>query len=200
MKAKYSNSSVEKKESIDSKIIITEGLQDSTDNLLLSQLDNINQGTSTNNLNQNYISKTNESVILNQSNKNNVNVKSHFSNNNLNSSISKKIITDNNHAYNDESNTNKTFANIQPQMKNTLDFSQIKMDTENSVIYNKNSKNNNEKNLIISGINENRNSLNINNNAINNLNVVRLKLSDADLPTEEDLINQKNAKIMLKSK
>ena len=175
-------------------------MQDSTENLLQSQIVNFNPGNSTSNLNQNYVNKTNESVILNQSNKNNSNVKSHFSNNNLNfnlnNSIAKKLITDKNDVSVDHSNTNKTFANIQPQMKNTLDFSQIKMDTENSLIFNNN--NNNEKNLNVSSIKENRNSSNNNVNNNNN-NFVRLRLSDADLVTEDDLNNQKNAKIMLKS-
>jgi len=117
-------------------------------------------------------------------------VKSHFSNNNLNNSISKKIITDKNDTSIDNSNTNKTFANIQPNLKTTLDFSQIRAETENSIIFN------NRENHIInnSNIKEMKNTTN------NNINIVKLKSSDADLPTEEDLINQKNAKIMLKSK
>lgn len=181
---------------MDKKILITEGLQDSTENLLQSQIGNFDLGSSTGNLNnQNYINKTNESVILNQSSKNNQNAKSHFSNNNLNNSISKKLISDKNNVSVDYSNANKTFANIQPLLKTTLDFSQIKMDTENSIIFNNNINNNNEKNVNVGSIKENRNSLN--NNI--NINAVRLKLSDDDLPTEEDLINQKNAKIMLKS-
>lgn len=198
LQVKNLSASVDLKEKDNNKILINEGLQDSTDDLLQSQFVNFNPGNSTSNVNQNYISKTNESVILNQSNKNNANVKSHFSNNNLNNSIAKRLITDKNDVSVDYGNANKTFANIQPQIKNTLDFSQIKIDTENSVIFNNSS--NNEKNLNVSSIKENRNSLNNNLNPnSNNINVVRLKLSDADLPTEEELINQKNAKIMLKS-
>ncbi len=189
-----SSACADKNEKENKEILITEWPQDSTDNLKISQIENINPSNSTSNLNQNYISKTNESVILNQSTKINPSIKLHFSNNNSNNSIAKKLITDKNDVHDHSNNANKTFANIQPQMKNTLDFSHIKVDTENSVIYNSN----NEKNLnASSSIKENRK--NINNNAISNIDVGILKLSDADLPTEDEMTNQKNAKIMLKS-
>ena len=187
--AKYS--SFEKDEK---KLLSPESPLDSNGNLLQSQIVNFNAGASTSNLtissiniaalNPNYINKSNESVIINQSNKNNNNVKSHFGSS---CSNAKKIINNEKNEISIETNNvNKTFSNINPQMKTTLDFSQIRADTENSIIFsNKDNVNNNVNSLKDNKI---------------NLNIMKVKLFDAEAPAEEDMLDQKNAKIMLKSK
>jgi len=160
--------------------------QNSIESLTQSQIVNFKNVGSTTNLN---LSSINDNQ---NNNKNSSNVKSIYQNHNLNNSNTKKIINDRDYISIDN-NINKTFANIHPNLKTTLDFSQIKLDTENSIILN----NYKDDNLIN---NQNFNLKEFKNSTINNINIVKMKLSDNDLPIEEDLINQKNTKIMLKSK
>lgn len=146
-------------------------------------------------INSNKINFISESLISNNENKNNspknktelFSIKKNFSNSkvNLNHQINSCI-----YDYSNEF-LNNTFSNIQPQMKNVLDISDNKNDTENSASSNHNFVKNNKA--------LDNNDLLVNDN-LSSLNKNKLKFSDSNLPTEEDLIFQKNAKIMLRSK
>lgn len=169
---------------------------DSNENLIKSHFDNINPGASASNLNMSSLKisstnqnnmNTNESIIITNSNKNQNNLRTHFSNNNINNSLAKKIIDEKP----DKSfDMNKKLDLVQPQIKNTLNFSQLKMDTENSIIH---LNNNNRDNSIVNNTKEN--NFNENKSIL-----VKFKVPEADSVRTEDLIEQKNAKIMLKSK
>lgn len=115
------------------------------------------------------VNKSNDSIILNK------NTKSSIKN-------TKKI--NDNFNENNESIINKTFCNTNPQINKAFDFSQAKIDSENSL----NFKNNSEKESI---------QQSLSNNSNNNMNILRVKNEDETQREEEN--EQKNAKIMLKS-
>jgi len=197
LQIKYQSNSLELKDNNED--IIAKKFEryiDSNENLLKSHFDNLNIGDNEGNLNMSNLKisstnqnnlNTNESIIIPHSNKNQTNLKTYFSNNNINDSITKKLI---NEKPDKSLDIYKNLDLVHSQIKNTLEFSQVKMDTENSII--------NLNNI-------NRDNYNVNNTKENNFNenksnFVKLKLPEAESVRAEDLIEQKNAKIMLKSK
>ena len=179
----------EKKEIQEKNYLNTENELEMNENLKNS-INNINNLNISNiNFNSNLKNFTNkiDTTTLNQPNKNSiVNMKSQYNLNELNNefkqSISlnlqnssmKKIIKDpsEQNDYN-----NKTFCTVTPQIKNNLDLSQIRQETENSIIF-------------------------ANKKELNNINLIKLKQREnvGNFEVEEDLIDQRNTKIMLKSK
>lgn len=194
--------------SLENKKLIIEQIESEefkNDNLSKSQANNFNFNSNDANLNisslnkdqnlqNNYDVKTNESLIIKRLNNNNSNKIMNATNNiTFANSTNKKslgeqneISQDNNSNLNTSTNNvnNKTFSNINNQIKTSLDFSQIKLDNDNSILLNHNNFTNKKEN-------------------INNINVFKIKPNEFENPNnpqEEELINQKNTKIMLKSK
>jgi len=114
--------------------------------------------------------KSNDSILLNKNGKTNLK--------------QTKTINENTNSEND-SNTNKTFCNANSQIKQGFEFSQVKLDSENSSNFNNNS---------------NKGSIqqSYSNNSDNNINIFKFNDEEGSIREEEN--EQINAKIMLKSK
>jgi hypothetical protein len=132
--------------------------------------------------NNNSKNKSNDSIILNK------NLKTSMKQNKKNTENSYNPYNENNI----ESNINKTFCNTNSQIKQAFDFSQIKIDSENSINFNNNYKNSNS--------NKESNQESISSNSNNNIEIFKINKEDVIGCKIVEDNEQKNAKIMLKSK
>jgi hypothetical protein len=163
------------------------------------QIDNINNNENFSQSKNNFGVNTNMSNLnISNINNNNKSNDSILLNKNLKTSMKQTKKNNENSTNNEnniESNINKTFCNTNSQIKQAFDFSQIKIDSENSLNFNNNFNYN-------TNINSNKESIqqSISSNGNNdNIEIFKVNKEDFGCKIVEDN-EQKNAKIMLKSK
>lgn len=177
-----------------------EEVETKDENLLKSQANNFNSGRSPSKIILSNINVNKNNTSASNVNNNSINMSKSI-NLSLANSLYKKLSSEQTEASNEGVNNtsnnnynnntslstsfsnfnNKTFCNIASQIKTSLDFSQIKADKDNTILMSNNNTTNKK-------------------DYINNINVLRIKSLDSELRAEEELINQKNTKIMLNSK